>query len=135
MTGDQIGQLEDLLRAHAETEAVKSGRGYFQGSGDSDFHQVIIQNCGNPRLARMLDGELYTLLRLYRHRISMRPGRPAAALHEHRAIVAALKLGDGDRAEAAMRAHIESSRNAVRQWLAADDGNLANKPNGQGSVS
>jgi DNA-binding GntR family transcriptional regulator len=121
ITDVQLAQLEKLLSAHADTEAVKSGRGYFQGSGDSDFHQVIMQACGNRRLVGMLDGELYSLLRLYRHRISTRPGRPQAALREHRAILAALKSRDGDQAEAAMRAHIQNSRAAVEKWLAADD--------------
>jgi DNA-binding GntR family transcriptional regulator len=120
VTPAQIAKLEALLLAHADTEAVKSGRGYFQGSGDADFHQVIISACGNNRLIGLLDGELYSLLRLYRHQMSMRPGRPAAALKEHRTVLSALKLGDGDKAEAAMRTHIRNSRVAVEKWLAAD---------------
>ncbi len=120
VTPAQIAKLEALLLAHADTEAVKSGRGYFQGSGDADFHQVIISACGNNRLIGLLDGELYSLLRLYRHQMSMRPGRPAAALKEHRTVLSALKPGDGDKAEAAMRTHIRNSRVAVEKWLAAD---------------
>ncbi len=127
ITPAQIARLEDLLLAHADTEAVKTGRGYFQGSGNSDFHQVIIQACGNKRLIGMLDGELYSLLRLYRHQSSRRPGRPAAALKEHRAILSALKLGDGDKAEAAMRTHVQNSREAVEKWLAADGKLLVNE--------
>ncbi|RZV98473.1 MAG: FCD domain-containing protein, partial [Rhodobacteraceae bacterium] len=65
---------------------------------------------------------LYSLLRLYRHRISMRPGRPAAALDEHRAILGALKSRDGGKAEAAMRAHIRASRAAVEAWCDEDQG-------------
>jgi DNA-binding GntR family transcriptional regulator len=123
----QIAKLEDLLSAHADTEAVKSDRGYFQGSGDADFHQVIISACGNNRLIGLLGGELYPLLRLYRHQMSMRPGRPAAALKEHRAVLFALKLGDSDKAEVAMRAHIRNSRVAVEKWLAADGTLLGNE--------
>lgn len=113
MTPAQIARLEALLAGHAEDEDIRSGRGYFQGPGEGDFHQIILHACGNARLQAMLDGELYSLLRLYRHRMSMRPGRPAAALAEHRAILAALKAGDADGAEAAMRAHIRASRSAV----------------------
>jgi len=113
MTPDQLARIEALLAGHAEDEDIRSDRGYFQAPGEGDFHQIILDNCGNARLQAMLDGELYSLLRLYRHRFSMRPGRPAAALKEHRAILAALKQGDADKAEAAMRAHIRASRAAV----------------------
>ena len=37
VTPAQIAKLESLLLAHADTDAVKSGRGYFQGSGDADI--------------------------------------------------------------------------------------------------
>ncbi len=118
----EIARLERLLSDHADTEAVKSGRGYFQGSGDSDLHQIILNACGNRRLIGMLGGELYSLLRLYRHHMSMRPGRPAAALEEHRAIVAAIRARDGDAAEAAMRRHIRSSRTAVEDGMSGTQG-------------
>ena len=115
----EIARLERLLSDHADTEPVKSGRGYFQGPGDSDLHQIILKACGNRRLIGMLGGELYSLLRLYRHHMSMRPGRPAAALQEHREIVAAIRARDGDAAEAAMRRHIRSSRAAVEDGITA----------------
>lgn len=116
----QLGQLENMLVGHAKSEEVQSGRGYFQGRDDADFHQVILRECGNPRLIGLLDIELYSLLRLYRHQASMRSGRPAAALQEHRAIVKALKQRDGDRAEDAMRSHIRNSRTAFEQSLAVE---------------
>ena len=65
----------------------------------------------------MLDTELYALLRLYRQRLSMRPGRPAQALSEHHAILAALQARDPGRAEAAMRAHIQSSRASIETMM------------------
>jgi len=118
----QIAMLARMLSDHGDTEAVRSGRGYFQGSGTADFHQVILQACANPRLVEMLDGELYSLLRLYRHHLSMRPGRPAAALEEHRAILKALQARDADKAEAAMRRHIRNSRTAFEQSLSEAPG-------------
>jgi len=45
----QLGQLENMLVGHAKSEEVQSGRGYFQGRDDADFHQVILRECGNPR--------------------------------------------------------------------------------------
>ena len=117
MDESDIVRLEDMLAAHEKADAMRAGRGYFQGAGDGDFHQVILSACGNARLSGMLGDELYSLLRLYRHRLSMRPGRPAEALEEHKQIVAALRASDADAAEAAMRAHLRNSLSAVETWM------------------
>jgi DNA-binding GntR family transcriptional regulator len=121
MDAADLARLEDMLKSHEKTDAMRTGRGYFQGPGDGDFHQVILAACGNARLTGMLGHELYSLLRLYRHRLSMRPGRPAEALEEHKKIVAALRARDPDAAEAAMRAHLRSSRSAVEDWLSDEE--------------
>ena len=110
-----------MLEQHAEDEAIISGRGYFQGGGDLDFHYRIVRASGNERLVQMLDEELYSLLRLYRQRLSTRPGRPAQALEEHRRVLAALEARDPDAAEAAMRAHIQSSRASLERHMAATE--------------
>ena len=121
MTEADLTRLEDMLALHGKTDAMQTGRGYFQESGDGDFHQVILEACGNARLIGILSNELYSLLRLYRHRLSMRPGRPAQALEEHKHIVAALRIRDPDAADTAMRAHLRSSRSAVEAWMAAEE--------------
>jgi DNA-binding GntR family transcriptional regulator len=116
MAEADIARLRDLLEIHAQAEPMVSGRGYFQGAGDRDFHQIIMRASGNARLAAQIGSELYPLLRLYRHRLSMRPGRPAEALAEHREILDALAERDPDRAQEAMRRHIRASRHAVEEW-------------------
>ncbi|NNE88295.1 MAG: GntR family transcriptional regulator [Silicimonas sp.] len=121
MTEAGLARLDDMLSAHEKTDAMQTGRGYFQSAGDGDFHQVILAACGNARLTGMLGDELYSLLRLYRHRLSMRPGRPAEALEEHRQIVAALRARDPDAAEAAMRAHLRNSRSALDTWVTDEE--------------
>ena len=45
----------------------------------------------------------------------MRPGRAVAALAEHREVVAAIAARDADRAEAAIRRHIQNAR-ANSSW-------------------
>jgi DNA-binding GntR family transcriptional regulator len=116
-----LARLEDLLTVHEEADAMQAGRGYSQEAGDGDFHQLILDACGNARLSGMLGRELYSLLRLYRHRLSMRPGRPAKALDEHKQIVAALRARDPDAAEATMRVHLRSSRSAVEDWMTNEE--------------
>jgi DNA-binding GntR family transcriptional regulator len=122
-----LDELGAMLEAHAADASVVTGRGYFQGAGDKDFHGRIARASGNPRLTAMLEGELYSLLRLYRHRLSMRPGRPADALGEHRSILAAMRSRDPDAAEAAMRAHIRNSRSAVAEMMAEGAGGDADR--------
>ncbi len=82
---------------------------------------MSLEACGNARLIGILSNEIYSLLRLYRHRLSMRPGRPAEALEEHKHIVAALRVRDYYAADAAMRAHLRSSRSAVEAWMAGEE--------------
>ena len=114
----ELKRLQKMLEQHAQDDAVVSGRGYFQGGGDLDFHYRIVKASGNARLFQMLDEELYSLLRLYRQRLSTRPGRPKQALEEHRRVLAALEARDPDAAEAAMRAHIQSSRASLERHMA-----------------
>ncbi len=120
MTDGELDDLHAMLEGHATDSTLGAGKGYFQGAGDKDFHGRIARASGNGRLIAMLEGELYSLLRLYRHRLSMRPGRPQDALDEHRAILAAMRTRDPDRAEAAMRAHIRNSRSAVAEMMARE---------------
>jgi DNA-binding GntR family transcriptional regulator len=120
MTDAELDDLDAMLEAHAADSTLVAGKGYFQGAGEKDFHGRIARASANSRLITMLEGELYSLLRLYRHRLSMRPGRPQDALDEHRAILAAMRSRDADKAEAAMRAHIRNSRSAVAELMAAE---------------
>lgn len=120
MKASELKKLQRMLDQHARDEAVISGRGYFQGGGDLDFHYCIVRASGNDRLVQMLDEELYSLLRLYRQRLSTRPGRPAQALEEHRRVLAALEARDPDAAEATMRAHIQSSRASLERHIAGE---------------
>lgn len=121
MSEADMTRLEEMLEVHEKSDAMREGRGYFQGAGDGDFHQVILAACGNARLNGMLGTELYSLLRLYRHHLSMRPGRAAEALDEHKTIVVALRARDPEAAEAAMRAHLRSSRSAIERWMTDED--------------
>lgn len=106
----EIDQLRAMLSDHASHEEVKSGEGYYQQSGDFDFHFRIAKASQNDYLISMISGDLYDLLRLYRYKSSTMSGRATAALEEHHAILDALASGDPDAAEAAMRTHIGNAR-------------------------
>lgn len=109
MTAAELDALEAGLQSHATQPEVAAGQSYYQPGGDQDFHFGIARASHNQRLFRALSDDLYDVMRLYRFRSSQTPGRAIEALEEHRVIVAALRSRDPDRAEASMRAHIQSS--------------------------
>lgn len=106
----EIDSLADLLSVHADQPELKAGQAYMQRSEDEDFHVAIARAAKCERIQQLLVDEVYSQLRLYRARSSMRPGRAKAALEEHRTIVAALQAHDPSAAEREMRRHIRNSR-------------------------
>lgn len=120
MSDAEIAALARLLDSHGKQPSVQEGKGYYQESKDFDLHFRIVTGSGNERLAQMLTGDLYYLLRVYRYKSSTKPGRATEALEEHRAIVAALQQRDGAAAEAAMRAHLRNARRFVEEQLAGE---------------
>lgn len=120
-TDDEIRQIAELLNVHENDPDIQAGKGYFQGSGDTDFHLRIAEASHNSRLSSFVSGPLYSILRLYRHRMSSIPGRPHAALVEHRAILNAIQNRDADEAERRMREHISHSRQNVIDHMPEDN--------------
>jgi DNA-binding GntR family transcriptional regulator len=117
---DLTALAQDLARHEVQIEDATC-KGYFQGGGDQDFHFRIVRASGNKRIERSVCDNLYDVMRLYRFRSSQEPGRAKSALKEHRAILAALRLRDADRAEVAMRQHIQQSWLNVTQSLKKAD--------------
>ncbi|MDE2596694.1 MAG: GntR family transcriptional regulator [Sphingomonadales bacterium] len=115
----EIAALRRLIDGHEKQKEVREGTGYYQESKDFDFHFRIVTGSGNARLAQMLLGDLYYLLRVYRYKSSTKPGRAREALAEHKAIVDALAARDPTRAEAAMREHLRHARRFVEEQIAA----------------
>ena len=115
---NELAKLRAMLDDHATHEEVRSGEGYYQQSGDFDFHFRIVKASQNDYLISMVSGDLYDLLRLYRYKSSTMTGRAAQALAEHHAILDALESGDPYKAEAAMRTHIRNAR--IHAQLAMD---------------
>jgi len=109
MTETELTELESKLGHDANRPELAAGQFYYQAGGDQDFHISIAAASHNPRLLRTLAGDLYDVMRVYRFRSSARPGRALEALHEHRAIVSALRARDPAAAEDAMRRHIRAS--------------------------
>lgn len=121
ITLNEVTLLRQLLTDHAALEEVQSGEGYYQQSGDFDFHFRIAKASNNEYLISMITVDLYDLLRVYRYKSSTMSGRAAKALEEHYAILEALEAQDPDRAEEAMRAHLREARLHARLAMEATE--------------
>ena len=129
MTQAEIDDLRRVLDLHEQDAAFKAGVGYYQQEGDFDFHYRIIQGSGNQTLSRMLCGELYQLVRMYRLQFSATPNRPRQAFAEHHRILDAIAERDGELAELLMRRHIAASkRNIERHYQASQARGTTVKP-------
>ncbi|WP_430301560.1 GntR family transcriptional regulator, partial [Pseudomonas paraeruginosa] len=125
MSQAEIDELRRVLDTHERDEAFQAGRGYYQQEGDYDFHYRIIQGSGNATLSRMLCGELYQLVRMYRIQYSTTPNRPRQAFAEHHRILDAIADRDGELAELLMRRHISASRRNIERQLETQPAKLA----------
>ena len=115
MTDQEVAGLHQVLAQHEQQQDIREDTAYFQREGDLDFHYRIIQGSHNRTLIRMLIGELYHLVRMYRYQFSTTANRPQKALHEHRRIIEAIESRDVEMAELLMRRHISRARENIEQ--------------------
>lgn len=110
ITNKELDGLYQLLERHQQSIGNNGKTGYLQGVGDDDFHFAIVSASRYRTIRRILMDEIYFQLRLHRRRSGTQPGRAAAALEEHRAVVDAMAGRNPDRAEDAMRLHLRNAR-------------------------
>jgi DNA-binding GntR family transcriptional regulator len=94
-------------RGHGSDERVRYSLFARQ---DAEFHDKVVELAGNE-LIRATLGHLHTHFHIFRLMYHSRVTEEALEEHEH--ILAAFKAGDPDAAEAAMRDHIERSRDRL----------------------
>jgi DNA-binding GntR family transcriptional regulator len=97
------------LQQHADAGRIND---YY----DANFaiHEAIIQLANNKWLAQTI-ADLRKILKLARLQQLHAPGRLKQSLTEHLAVFAALKAGDANGADAAMRNHLMQQREALRE--------------------
>ncbi|MDR9424037.1 MAG: GntR family transcriptional regulator [Marinobacter sp.] len=117
MTDKEIRDLQATLDTHEKMIEEAKGQAYYQAEGDYDFHHRIATGSRNTKLAQMLLGDLYYMVRMYRYRLSTSAGRPHMALGEHRHIVEALARRDGELAEFLMKRHINAARQNIEEKI------------------
>ena len=117
MTDPEIADLQATLDNHETMIEEARGQAYYQAEGDYDFHHRIATGSRNAKLAQMLLGDLYYMVRMYRYRLSTSSGRPHRALGEHRRIVEAIAQRDCELAEFLMKRHINAARENIEQKI------------------
>ncbi|GEK79217.1 GntR family transcriptional regulator [Agrococcus baldri] len=105
-----VDALEQLWEQHRH--AVEAGDGARHIELDGEFHQRIREAAGNPSLAGSLD-HLQGQIRLAMATTSRRGGGMPQAIAEHRAILDAIRSGDGAVAERVAREHIARLRESL----------------------
>ena len=78
------------------------------GEVDAEFHNIIVNNCGNNRLIKMRKNITEQAHR-YRIKSLNVSGRLKRSMEEHRKIFEALKKKDPEKADKFLRKHIENS--------------------------
>jgi DNA-binding GntR family transcriptional regulator len=109
-----VNRLSECLARHRELLE----RGDLLGASDAngDLHSVLLELSGHATAVRLIHSLNAQTVR-YQYRTILIPGRPAASLAEHAAIVEAVSAGDATAAEAAMRGHLFNVAEAVKHGL------------------
>ncbi|CCK31299.1 GntR family transcriptional regulator [Streptomyces davaonensis JCM 4913] len=104
---DELSEQLDRLGAAPSVEELVAA--------DLRFHRTIVRASGNSVLCSLLDGLSGPTTRARIWRGLTQEDAVSRTLHEHRAILAALREGDAEAARAWATVHIAS----VEQWLRA----------------
>ena len=98
-----LARLADSLTRQRRAARAKDVQGFF--ALDEEFHQILAEAAGRPAAWRAIEDAKPQMDRV--RYLSMEDATPLAVLvHQHAAIVAAVKVGDAAAAVAAMRAHL-----------------------------
>jgi DNA-binding GntR family transcriptional regulator len=117
MTAERIdaagaARLQALLGRHRDL--LEGGDLLGASDANADLHAALLELSGHGTAQRLIRGLNSQTVR-YQYRTILIPGRPAASVAEHTAIVDAVVAGRPEEAEAAMRSHLFNVAHAVQQ--------------------
>jgi DNA-binding GntR family transcriptional regulator len=107
------GDVKRLQALHEKLEraaAVGDVEAYFQVN--QEFHLALQELAGNRWLVQAIE-DMRRVLKVIRHDSLLRKGRVGESLQEHRAVMGAIRAGDPEAAEQAMRHHLMRGRAAL----------------------
>lgn len=112
-TDEERDELRTIIEQMEAAVAGDDHAGYSRLN--STLHQRLRQIARHEVGEELVDN-LRNRAAHHQYRLSMVPGRADESLGQHRSIVEAIVDGDDDRAEAAMRAHLDSVAAVLRHW-------------------
>jgi DNA-binding GntR family transcriptional regulator len=104
-------QLRELEALHQTLEAELDDRDRFFAANEG-FHMRMLEMAGNRWTVQVVT-DLRKVMKLNRHHSLFKEGRLQASLQEHRALLAALKSRDTERARQLMREHMTNGQQAA----------------------
>ncbi|WP_122616419.1 GntR family transcriptional regulator [Streptomyces sp. Tu 4128] len=107
----QLAQLKEL--GSAMRKAVAAGEPLTYSDLNHELHARIREFSGQHTAVELLERLNAQLVR-HRFQLALRPGRPQQSLNEHLAMIEAIEARDPQAAEAAVRAHLTSVIEALR---------------------
>lgn len=116
-TTDERDELRTLIADMAQAVEQDDTLRY------SKLNRVLhaaLRRIARHRVADELVANLRNRAAHHQFRLALMPGRAAESLGQHQAIVEAVVAGDGPAAEMAMREHLASVTDVLRQWEAFD---------------
>lgn len=105
-----VASLEAALVGQEQAIASEDGTGY--ADTDERFHALLAAACGNPMLEGLIK-RLHAQMQVALTRVADAPEHRHRGHDELRAVLDAVRTGDPDAAESAMRAHIRRTRAAL----------------------
>ncbi|MFI8945968.1 GntR family transcriptional regulator [Streptomyces sp. NPDC053750] len=111
VTDEQLAELTEL--GTAMRKAVAGGEPLTYSELNHELHARIREFSGQLTAVELLERLNAQLVR-HRFQLALRPGRPQQSLNEHLAMIEAIEARDPQAAEAAVRAHLTSVIEALR---------------------
>lgn len=116
MSSQEIDELHRLLDGQSKHLRESSG-GFLPAESDYNFHETLIRGSKNIVIERVLLGELYHLIKMFRYQNKFAQTSSANAVVEHRQIVYAIEQRDPELAEVTMRRHIVHARERIERRM------------------
>ena len=107
-----VRRLRGCLARHREL--LERGDLLGASEANGDLHATLLDLSGHATVVRLIETLNAQTVR-YQYRTILIPGRPAASLAEHAAIVEAVSSRDATAAETAMRGHLFNVADAVKR--------------------
>ncbi|MET7686659.1 GntR family transcriptional regulator [Streptomyces sp. NPDC005483] len=108
---EQLAELTEL--GTAMTKAVADGEPMTYSELNQELHARVREFSGQQTAVDLLERLNAQLVR-HRFQLALRPGRPQHSLNEHLAMIEAIRARDPQAAEKAVRAHLTSVIEALR---------------------